>query len=169
MSTTTRRRHLIGRRNRYATRCCCCSTRLAPEAGELLDHQPGERWQAVCATCLAEILATERRQEEERRAAERRRAEEARARATPPRDPLIEMLEAMLRARQEQLRCERQIPPCLRALGLVPPVSVDEIKKAYRQLSFQHHPDRGGTDEKFIELNRHYEDALTLCQMGRVA
>jgi hypothetical protein len=169
MSTTTRRRHLIGRRNSYATRCCCCSTRLAPEAGELLDHEDGERWQAVCATCLEEILATERHQEEERRAAERRRAEEARAGATPPRDPLIEMLEAMIRDRQEQLRRERQVPSCLRALGLTPPVTEADVKKAYRRLVFSAHPDRGGTDASFVELGRHYEDAITLCRMGRIA
>ncbi|HVU59722.1 MAG TPA: molecular chaperone DnaJ, partial [Candidatus Saccharimonadales bacterium] len=35
--------------------------------------------------------------------------------------------------------------------------SADEIKKAYRRLAIEHHPDRGGNEEKFKEINEAYE------------
>ena len=43
------------------------------------------------------------------------------------------------------------------ALGLTKEASYDEIKKAYRKLALQHHPDRGGDSEKFKEINAAYE------------
>jgi molecular chaperone DnaJ len=42
-------------------------------------------------------------------------------------------------------------------LGLGKDASADEIKKAYRRLAIEHHPDRGGNEEKFKELNEAYE------------
>lgn len=35
--------------------------------------------------------------------------------------------------------------------------SADEIKKAFRRLACKHHPDAGGSEEKFKELNEAYE------------
>ena len=32
----------------------------------------------------------------------------------------------------------------------------DEIKKAFRKLAIKHHPDRGGSKEKFQEINEAY-------------
>lgn len=37
-------------------------------------------------------------------------------------------------------------------LGLDSSAGLDEVKAAYRQLSLQHHPDKGGNKEKFIEV-----------------
>lgn len=38
-------------------------------------------------------------------------------------------------------------------LGVTKTASQDEIKKAFRKLAMQHHPDRGGNESKFKEIN----------------
>lgn len=42
-------------------------------------------------------------------------------------------------------------------LGVKKDASPDEIKKAFRRAAVQHHPDRGGDEAKFKELNEAYE------------
>lgn len=42
-------------------------------------------------------------------------------------------------------------------LGLGKNASADEIKKAFRKAAIEHHPDRGGDEAKFKELNEAYE------------
>jgi molecular chaperone DnaJ len=42
-------------------------------------------------------------------------------------------------------------------LGVSKTASPDEVKKAFRRLSRKHHPDTGGTEEKFKELNEAYQ------------
>src|SRR5210317_1062954 len=43
-------------------------------------------------------------------------------------------------------------------LGVNKNASQDEIKKAYKKMSMQHHPDRtGGDDSKFKEINEAYQ------------
>jgi molecular chaperone DnaJ len=42
-------------------------------------------------------------------------------------------------------------------LGVPKTATADEIKKAFRRLSRKHHPDTGGTEEKFKELNEAYQ------------
>jgi molecular chaperone DnaJ len=42
-------------------------------------------------------------------------------------------------------------------LGVPKNASVDEIKRAYRKLAHQHHPDKGGDAEKFKEINEAYQ------------
>ena len=42
-------------------------------------------------------------------------------------------------------------------LGVKKDASPDEIKKAFRRAAIEHHPDRGGDEEKFKEINEAYE------------
>lgn len=42
-------------------------------------------------------------------------------------------------------------------LGVSKSASADELKKAFRQAAVQHHPDKGGDEAKFKEVNEAYE------------
>lgn len=42
-------------------------------------------------------------------------------------------------------------------LGVSKSASADEIKKAFRKAAIEHHPDRGGDEAKFKEINEAYE------------
>jgi len=42
-------------------------------------------------------------------------------------------------------------------LGVSKKATADEIKKAFRKQARKHHPDAGGSEEKFKELNEAYE------------
>src|SRR5436305_14769639 len=42
-------------------------------------------------------------------------------------------------------------------LGVGKGASADEIKKAFRRAAIEHHPDRGGDEAKFKEINEAYE------------
>ncbi|MEK7070718.1 MAG: DnaJ domain-containing protein, partial [Patescibacteria group bacterium] len=42
-------------------------------------------------------------------------------------------------------------------LGIGKDASADEIKKAFRKLAVEHHPDQGGDEAKFKEANEAYE------------
>lgn len=43
-------------------------------------------------------------------------------------------------------------------LGVSKTASADEIKKAFRRLAVQHHPDKeGGNEDKFKEINEAYD------------
>src|SRR5579871_3200756 len=42
-------------------------------------------------------------------------------------------------------------------LGVGKDASADEIKKSFRRLAVEYHPDRGGDEDKFKEVNEAYE------------
>jgi len=44
-----------------------------------------------------------------------------------------------------------------KTLGIAKNASADEIKRAYRKLAQEHHPDKGGNQEKFKEINEAYQ------------
>ena len=43
------------------------------------------------------------------------------------------------------------------SLGLAKDASQDEIKKAYKKLALQHHPDKGGEEEAFTSVQQAFE------------
>ena len=45
-------------------------------------------------------------------------------------------------------------------LGVPRTATADEIKKAFRKLARKHHPDAGGDEAKFKELNEAYDCLL---------
>ncbi|MFM7292274.1 MAG: DnaJ domain-containing protein [Planctomycetia bacterium] len=50
-------------------------------------------------------------------------------------------------------------PKCLSVLGLLPPVTAEDVKQAYLAKAKEMHPDRGGDPEQFILLQKAYEEA----------
>jgi hypothetical protein len=48
---------------------------------------------------------------------------------------------------------------CYQVLGLTQPVSMADLKNAYRRAAAKYHPDRGGTHEEMIAVNDAYEQA----------
>jgi DnaJ family protein A protein 2 len=52
-------------------------------------------------------------------------------------------------------------PDCLSRLGLGHGATITEIKRAYRRLALQHHPDRGGDAATFMAITSAYEQAVT--------
>ena len=48
-------------------------------------------------------------------------------------------------------------------LHIFPPVTEKEIKIAYHKLALMYHPDKGGSNEKFVEINEAYNELLTIC------
>jgi DnaJ domain len=48
---------------------------------------------------------------------------------------------------------------CYQVLGIIPPVSMADLKIAYRKAAAKHHPDLGGTHEAMIAVNDAYSQA----------
>lgn len=53
-------------------------------------------------------------------------------------------------------------PACMVRLGLLPPYSVEDVKRAFRELAKEAHPDGGGDAESFGELHAAYQRGLEL-------
>jgi hypothetical protein len=54
---------------------------------------------------------------------------------------------------------DSQHPECLTVLGLLPPVSLEDVKQAYMVKAMQAHPDRGGDPQEFVRLQKAFDDA----------
>lgn len=51
------------------------------------------------------------------------------------------------------------MPACLKVLGLLPPVTAEDVKQAYMARARILHPDRGGDPQEFIRLQKAFEEA----------
>jgi hypothetical protein len=54
---------------------------------------------------------------------------------------------------------DHQPPECIGILGLMPPVTLEDVKQAYLAKARTMHPDRGGDPEQFVRLQKAFEDA----------
>ncbi len=50
-------------------------------------------------------------------------------------------------------------PECLEVLGLMPPVTLEDVKQAYLVRAREAHPDRGGSQELFVRVQRAFDEA----------
>ena len=48
-------------------------------------------------------------------------------------------------------------------LDLFPPITMEDIKRAYRKMAKLYHPDKGGCSDKFIAVNDAYNELLITC------
>lgn len=56
-----------------------------------------------------------------------------------------------------------ELPQCLLTLELEKyPANEEELRKQYRKLSKKYHPDMGGSEERFQEINMAYQEAKKL-------
>ena len=56
----------------------------------------------------------------------------------------------------------KERPPCLVALDLQIPCTEEDVLSAYRERVKSLHPDRGGDMQKFLRLQRNFEQAMHL-------
>jgi curved DNA-binding protein CbpA len=48
-------------------------------------------------------------------------------------------------------------------LGVDPPLTIEDLKQAFRKKARSTHPDKGGCGDEFIEVKEAYDFLLTLC------
>jgi DnaJ-domain-containing protein 1 len=79
-----------------------------------------------------------------------------------------EEAEMMRRILDEFRKSLRLIPPevtaALRILGLPQDASFDEVRQRYRLLAKRYHPDTGGDQERFIQINEAYNRVIAWIQ-----
>lgn len=56
----------------------------------------------------------------------------------------------------------RSRPPCLETFDLELPCTEEQVLKAYRLKVKEMHPDKGGSLQKFLQLQKHFEQAMYL-------
>ena len=58
----------------------------------------------------------------------------------------------------------RDRPPCLETFDLKLPCTEEQVLEAYRRKVKQMHPDKGGSLQKFLQLQKHFEQAMYLAR-----
>jgi ribosome-binding ATPase YchF (GTP1/OBG family) len=54
---------------------------------------------------------------------------------------------------------DRTVPECISILGLLPPVTAEDVKQAYLAKARTAHPDRGGDAAAFMRLQKAFDEA----------
>lgn len=70
-------------------------------------------------------------------------------------------IEQLLNSFWLKMRIPEQHPEDFAILELTPPVSASQIKAQYRKLAMQHHPDRGGCEQTFCQIQSAYQRLRT--------
>jgi len=65
--------------------------------------------------------------------------------------------------REARYRRAIPVPECLVVLGVAAPATANEVRRAYRRLAKEHHPDAGGEETAFVRIQAAYEEAIRLC------
>lgn len=68
-----------------------------------------------------------------------------------------EEVEQLLRSFWQKMRLPEQQPEDLAILELTPPINALQVKKQYKKLAMLHHPDRGGNEQKFCQIQSAYQ------------
>lgn len=168
-----------GLRNTYQARCRDCGKTCPPDSGFLLEKEKGKAWTIACDQCHPEQVgattaAEEKRRQEARehaqwihdqaeaarkqREAERIRREQQEDEDRLNSDPLYQSIKGIM----DRLRREQGTPPCLATLGLTPPVTADQVNRAFRERSFKVHPDHGGSAAEFVALRKARDEAMAI-------
>jgi hypothetical protein len=121
--------------------CAHCGVRMVGHLGS--DNAVRCFQCEVCRRTISGTYADVLREESRPRRAGRR------AVRPPELDQMRQRLDRWLAALEDQ--------DPYRILGVSPTDPADAIRRRYRELAFQCHPDRGGSVEKMAELNRAYE------------
>jgi hypothetical protein len=58
----------------------------------------------------------------------------------------------------------RDRPPCLETFDLTLPCTEEQVLAAYRRKVKDLHPDKGGSLQKFLQLQRHFEQAMYIAR-----
>lgn len=69
------------------------------------------------------------------------------------------------RQSQQQQRTQPR-SASLNLLGLVHPFTADDVKRAYKRKAQTEHPDKGGTHERFVQLQQARDEALRMASRG---
>jgi ATPase subunit of ABC transporter with duplicated ATPase domains len=66
-------------------------------------------------------------------------------------------------ASREKVTLPKTLEEALALLHLLPPVTPNEIKRAYRAQALRAHPDKGGSHAAMVRINAAYQMALAAC------
>lgn len=69
------------------------------------------------------------------------------------------------RQQQQQQRTQSR-SASLNLLGLAHPFTADDVKRAYKRKAQTEHPDKGGTHERFVQLQQARDEALRMASRG---
>lgn len=106
------------------------------------------------------VEETLRRQRERDEEIIRRREEEIKRAEYYERVKRAERADRAEQHRRKLANTEHQLIQLYSVLGIEPTTDINVIKKAYRQKAKQHHPDMGGDELSFTNVNKAYEIIL---------